>query len=416
MSYLLRHLDSYLDELFPALPAIAIEGAKGVGKTETALRRVTRVLRLDEHDVAQLVAAGGKDFLERGRRSVLLDEWQHLPQVWDWVRRMVDDRSTTPVLLTGSATPRQGTTTHSGAGRIVSVLMRPMSLTERGTTPGGLGLAALLAGDCSFTAESTMTLPDYAEEVCASGFPGIRPLTSRARAVQLDSYIERVIDRDILEQGGSIRRPGSLRAWLRSYAAATSTTASYSAILDAATAGDSGKPARSTTQTYRDLLTRIWVLDPVPTWDLNPSAGSRLKTSPKHQLVDPAVSARLLGTTASALMSARPGSGELFGRLFEALATLCVRAASLTVDARVGHLRTRNGDHEIDLVVEDSHGRVVAFEVKLARDVGDRDVAHLAWLKRQLGDRLSAGVVLTAGRHAYLREDGFLVLPLALLD
>lgn len=416
MSYLLRHLDSYLDELFPALPAIAIDGAKGVGKTETALRRVKRVLRLDEHDVAQLVAAGGRDLLEDGRGPVLLDEWQRLPQVWDWVRRMVDDRSATPVLLTGSATPRQGTTTHSGAGRIVSVLMRPMSLTERGAAPGGVGLAALLAGDCSFAAESTMSLSDYAEEICASGLPGIRALAPRARAIQLDSYVERIIDRDILEQGGSIRRPGALRAWLRAYAAATSTTASYSTILNAAAAGDSDKPARSTTQAYRDLLTRIWVLDPVPAWDVNPSAVSRLKASPKHQLVDPAVSARLLGVTASSLLSGRPGSSELFGHLFEALATLCVRASSPTVDARVGHLRTRNGDHEIDLVVEDSQGSVVAFEVKLAREIDDRDVAHLTWFKKRLGDRLSAGVVLTAGRHAYRRSDGILVLPLALLD
>ena len=55
-------------------------------------------------------------------------------------------------------------------------------------------------------------------------------------------------------------------AWLTAYAAATSTPASYTAILGAATAGETDKPSRAATQTYRDLLARIWVLDPVPGW------------------------------------------------------------------------------------------------------------------------------------------------------
>ena len=37
-----------LDQLLPYVSAIAIEGPKGVGKTETAARRAKTVLRLDE--------------------------------------------------------------------------------------------------------------------------------------------------------------------------------------------------------------------------------------------------------------------------------------------------------------------------------------------------------------------------------
>ncbi|AYD89620.1 hypothetical protein D4740_12455 [Actinomyces sp. 2119] len=90
-------------------------------------------------------------------------------------------------------------------------------------------------------------------------------LTARARAVQLDSYIEHVTDRDILEQGGSIRRPGSL---------GLATLLGCGDVHDRLLLGDPWcshcgrlrQPARSTTtQTNRNLLTRIWVLDPVPT-------------------------------------------------------------------------------------------------------------------------------------------------------
>ena len=193
---------------------------------------------------------------------------------------------------------------------------------------------------------------------------------------------------------------------MRAYAAASSTTSSYTAILNAATAGVADKPARSTTENYRDLLSQIRVLDPVPAWTAALTPMPRLKVAPKHQLVDPAIAARLLGGI--------PGAGESLGQLFESLATLCVRADAISVDAAVGHLRTRNGDHEVDLVVEDPEARVVGIEVKLAREVEDRDVQHLCWLRDRIGERFAAGVVLTTGPYAYQRPDGIWVVPLAL--
>src|SRR5680860_83232 len=128
--YQRRIIDDELDELFGDLAAMAIEGPKGVGKTRTALQRAKTVHRLD--DPAELaVAQGDPGLLLQGERPVLIDEWQRLPQVWDRVRRAVDDAA--PVgsfLLTGSALP-DPPPTHSGAGRIVTVRMRPLALSER---------------------------------------------------------------------------------------------------------------------------------------------------------------------------------------------------------------------------------------------------------------------------------------------
>jgi hypothetical protein len=46
--YAPRLVGHELDELLAALPAIALEGPKGVGKTATAEWRVRTVIRLDE--------------------------------------------------------------------------------------------------------------------------------------------------------------------------------------------------------------------------------------------------------------------------------------------------------------------------------------------------------------------------------
>lgn len=89
-----------------------------------------------------------------------------------------------------------------------------------------------------------------------------------------------------------------------------------------------------------------------------------------------------------------------------------LRAAA---EATVHHLRTADGDHEVDLIVERADHRVVAFEVKLSASVADHDVAQLRWLQKKLGGDLLDAVVVTTGRHAYRRPDGIAVVPAALL-
>ena len=48
-------------------------------------------------------------------------------------------------------------------------------------------------------------------------------------------------------------------------------------------------------------------------------------------------------------------------------------------------LRTRKCDHDVDLVLICDDGKDVAFEVKLAGTVDDRDTRDLHWLARLMG-------------------------------
>ncbi|MGL5859201.1 MAG: ATP-binding protein, partial [Angustibacter sp.] len=284
-----------------------------------------------------------------------------------------------------------------------------------------IGLRELLAGrKPDLGGESELHLGDYAQEIIASGFPGLRTLSSRALTFQLNSYLRNAVDRDVPEQGLEVRKPDAVLAWLRAYAAATSSTTSYTRLLDAATPGLSGKPARSTAIAYRDVLTQLWLLDPLPAWTPTGNPLTRLAQSPKHHLADPALAARLLGLSVGALIDGEGAplgsqAGTMLGRLFESLATLCIRVAAQAADATVGHVRTRNGDHEVDLIVVRDDGKVLAVEVKLATSVAQRDTTHLHWLARQLGPTLLDAIIINAGPHAYRRPDGIGVVPLSLL-
>ncbi|HUN77459.1 MAG TPA: DUF4143 domain-containing protein [Solirubrobacteraceae bacterium] len=429
MAYRRRIVDGTLDELFPHLAAIAVEGAKGVGKTATATRHAATVLSLDNPNEHAAVA-GNLDLVTQVPPPVLIDEWQLEPGVWDRVRRAVDDDSTGGrFLLTGSAGVAPGVRIHSGAGRIVRMAMRPLAFSERGVDRPTVSLKDLLGGGgLDVGGASEVDLPTYTEEILRSGFPGIRDLPERARRLQLDSYVERIVERELPENGVEVRRPGALRAWLTAYAAATATNAAYSTILDAATPGEGDKPARQTVAAYREQLRRIFVLDPLAAWTPAFAPLKRLTYAPRHHLVDPALAARLVGIDKAGLLRGRgtplgagrgtrlgAGAGTWLGALFESLVTQSVRVYAEAADATVGHLRTKNGDHEIDLVVEGDNWACVAIEVKLADVVGDDDVRHLNWLGRQIGDRLVDRMVIYTGRFAYRRPDGVAVVPLALL-
>src|SRR5450759_2470564 len=248
--YRLRVVDDELDELMLGVAAIAIEGPRGVGKTETALRRAATSYRLDNAAVrAVLQADPGR--VTTGARPILIDEWQALPETWDLVRRAVDDdRSPGQYLLTGSAAPTNPPT-HSGAARIISLRMGSMTLAERGVDQPTVSLHELLRGTQPPLGGSTdVTAERYAHEILASGLPGLRDVPARAVRAQLDGYLERIIDHDFEELGAPVRNRAALRRWMTAYASALSSTASYEKIRDAANAGNDEKPARTTVIRY----------------------------------------------------------------------------------------------------------------------------------------------------------------------
>lgn len=416
--YLRRVVEDELDDLLNHLAAISLEGPKAVGKTRTASRRAATIFRLD--DPAQhAIAAADPNRLVTGPHPTLIDEWPRYPDSWNIVRRAVDaDRTAGQFLLTGSADP-DVPGLHTGAARIVSIRMRPMTLCERGVGTPTVSLAALLAGKAEIKGQTDVRLEQYVEEILASGFPGLRGLSDRALRAELDGYVTRIVQKDFAQMGRPVRNPTALRVWLSAYAAATSTTATVETIR--AAAGEAG-PSRPTITPYDEILRNLWIVDPLAPWSpARKSPLRRLVGAEKHHLADPALAARLLGASATALLAGReigpsiPRTGTLLGALFESLSALSVRVFAQAAEGKVFHYRTKAGEREIDFIVEGPDMRVLPIEVKLAEVIDDGDVRHLKRLRDDLPDDVVDMVILTTGREAYRRKDGVAVVPLALL-
>lgn len=256
--YVRRVVDAELDELFSSVPAVLLDGAKGVGKTETALQRSGSVRRLDQAIDREIVAAN-LDGIGSAATPLLLDEWQRLPEVWDTVRRHVDiNPAGGRFVLTGS-TPGSvpDIETHSGAGRIATIRMRPLTIVERLDVDPAISMRALIQGTAgNIVAASPLGLRDYTDEIVRGGFPGMRHLSGRALRNRLDGYLELVVVRELAEAGLRVRRPEVLMGWLRAYAAATATTTTWEKVRAAANPGHR-PPAASTTAPYIELLRRF---------------------------------------------------------------------------------------------------------------------------------------------------------------
>lgn len=412
--YVTRVVDRQLDVLLPHLAAVLLDGPKGVGKTRTAERRTTTHRRLDDPTSAAAVRADPR-IVATDPPPVLLDEWHLIPAVWDVVRRAVDDGAEPGrFILTGSAPTAS---THTGAGRIHSVRMRPFTMAERGLWDPSVSLAELLTGSRPpVRGTTTFALADYVGEIVRGGFPGFRDLPDEPRAVALDGYLDRIVERDMPEAGHSVRRPETLRGWLTAYAAATGTTATFEKIRLAATGAT---PAKETVQTYLDTLTALRILDPVPAWAPTGNQLRRVASAPKHHLADPALAARLLRVTARRLIVGAPPlpvprNSPILGGLIESLATLSVRTYAQAAGAATHHLRDRNGRHELDLVLVADDG-IIPIEIKATAAPRRSDFAHLDWIAGLLGDEVLDTVLITTGPEAYRDPSGTAVVPLVLL-
>ena len=406
MMYRKRYVDELLDSVLAELPAVLLDGPKGVGKTATALQRSARVMRLDVPDSASAARAFPDDSIAGDDFPLLIDEWHRVPEVWDAVKRRVDDsRLPGQFILTGSL-PDGGT--HSGAGRITAIRMRPMTLPERGIVEPFVLIPELLKGtEPLTTARCSLRPADYIDAIVSSGFPGLLGVSPKIQGAELDGYLSRITEVDFPEMGLRIRRPSTVESWLRAFGAAVGTTASWETIRDAASSGGVS-PAKTSVYPYIDALSRLRVLDNMNAWLPGNSPLKYILSASKHYLADAGLAARLLRVTSENGLN-HPATPQLFENLV---------AQSIRVFAgmnHVSHLRWEKGRREIDFIVESPEGGILALEAKWSANIREDDQRHLVWLKNELGDRVVQTAIIYAGERLYRTENGVLVVPLGLL-
>jgi len=406
-TYRPRSIDTAVRDALETFGGVHITGPKWCGKSWTGAYHSGSALCIQNKDVAEFAMLNPIKALD-GELPRLVDEWQVVPKLWDCARGIIDSGSARGrFIFTGSASPPDESTLHSGTGRFVHLRMRTMSLFESGLSTGTVGMADLFAGKYIEPTDSKMDPMSAARFICRGGWPaGIETNDDRAMKISL-AYIRSLLEMDYRNVDGRRRSPKTMELMLRSLSRNCSTTVKKSILAKDISGNDT--PAKDeTVDSYMDALRKTFVVEEQMAWRPELRTKARVRNAPKIHLTDPCIAASVLKADPERLV--RDPATE--GFLFESLCHRDVCSYSLPLGGDVLHYRDNNG-LEIDQIVELNNGRWGAFEAKLGTHDFEEAAENLKLLNKNVREKASFLAILTASGHvAYTREDGVHVIPL----
>lgn len=417
-----RIADKLLSNQLEAAGVVLIQGPKWCGKTTTAKRQAKSVLYMDDPRTREtniMLSESEPLMLFQGDTPKLIDEWQLAPKLWDAARFEVSQRGLPGQLIfTGSAVPpNTSEITHSGTGRFAWLTMRPMSLWESEESTGAVSLEGLFHGKCTKAAVAKdYSLEQLAFLLCRGGWPGSLILSYQAALLQINNYVDAVVNSDISRVDGVSRNADFARRLLRSYARHQGTQAPISTIYQDLVTNNLGAMTEETISSYLLALKQIFVIEDVVAWNPNLRSKATIRTSDTRYFVDPSIAIAVLGVGPEDLIK----DLNTFGLLFETMAIRDLRVYADALNGQVYHYRDRNG-LECDAVVHLRNGNYGLIEIKLG---GDSLIESGAETLKKLASRIDTDkmpapsflMVLTGiGPYSYQREDGILVVPITSL-
>jgi len=384
-------------------------GARQVGKSTLA-----RQIAADEHpaavvdfDDAASRRAALRDpagFLAGLERPALIDEVQRGgPELVLAIKSIVDrDLSPGQFLLTGSANLlRNPRVLDALTGRAEIVRLWPLSQAEIEGRPGNL-VDALYAAEPPRIAGATHGRDALRDRIAPGGYPEARLREGRSRSRWFQSYIRMTVERDLesIADAYKLHEMPRLLRLLATQAAGLCVPASIG-----------GRMAlnHQTVERYVGLLEATFIVKRIPAW--RPGLGQREVRHPKAYLVDSGLLLHLLSANEAHLLA----DDQVTGKALENFVAMEVakHAEWSAAEPRLFHYR-RGGD-EVDLLLEDRAGDVVAIEVKAKASLSPRDWRSLEKIRNSLGARFRCGCVVHLGGDTVPLGDRLFALPLSAL-
>lgn len=423
--YIPRIADAKVEKFLRVFGAVEIAGTKWCGKTWTALEHARSVSFVD---TSLGLARDDPHAMLIGEQPHVIDEWQRVPAIWDVVRHEIDRvRGLRGAwILTGSSTPLpkdvnspDDLPSHSGAGRIGQVRMRPMTLSESGESARSVSLSGLFRGEFQSSQVQTGAV-ELVEAACRGGWPEAVDLTAADAQLIAREYLRLLRRESIPAQGKS---GDVVERLLFSLARNLGQASTYKTLIaDMSDASAAAAVSENTLVSYLSLLKSMYLLEEIPGWSPPARAANRVRTKPKRYLADPSLAVAALGMSPQALLD----DWQTFGMVFEAMCMrdLLVYADALdeAADVPVRYYRDDTG-LEADAVVELADGRWAAFEFKTSEARAEQGVASLKRLRERVCATSSArtkppafmAVITGVSQYARRVEDEIYIVPLTAL-
>jgi len=409
-----RHLLGLAQEALDTFPAIVIQGARQVGKSTFAQMVVDSrpyihvslddqefrtAAREDPRSIAELMPSG----------TVVIDEIQRDLNLTLALKSSIDsNRHPGRFILTGSSDLLRLTTNpDSLAGRAATINLHGLSQGEIAGEKEDFATWIRTNPDIA-QVETAWTRDDYVSALCAGGYPEVRTLNTRMRNLWLDSYVDRVLSRDVgdVSRGLSTDR---LSAVLRLIAANQSGE-----MVQTRLASSLGMP-KSSISAYLSALHTMYLTTDLPPWGVNLT--SREVSRNKVSVADSAIAMRIDRLDRDSLVGVEGLSqSKVLGGLLEGfvVSELLKQSGWSEQSYNLFHFRDSDG-LEVDVILEFDNGDAVLIEVKAASTYGSNHTAGIRALAKRLGSRFLCGIVLGTSNRGYVLGDRVFGMPISSL-
>lgn len=349
-----------------------------------------QAVTLDDATVRRGALEDPSGFIAGLGDAAFIDELQRAPDLVLALKAEVDrDPRPGRFLVTGSANlllaPRIG---DSLAGRVERVPLRPFTQAELAHVAVPRWLDGLWTGGRPPIIETAAVgRTAHAARIAAGGFPALIGRSPRRRRAWLEDYLAALVTRDVPDLV-DIRRPDVLPVLLRHLAAGSGSLASMRPIAQALAVDE------KTIRTYVRLLELLHLVVSVPAW--TPGTPGRAVRTPRVFIEDSGMLSHLVDADPDRIAE----DETITGRAYESwVAMELARLLPHTAMApTMHHWRTHHGD-EVDVILEDRRGGIVAIEIKAGASIGRNDLRAINKLQDLAGDRFVAGLVLCTTRQ-----------------
>ena len=334
-----RSLEKTMMRALSSFPALAILGARQVGKTTLVkqlsgkLKKPVHYLDLERPSTLAVIMREPEEYFDSyTNHCVIIDEVQRLPSLFPLLRSLIDDkRKPARFIITGSASPDllKGAS-ESLAGRVMYCQLNPIGLHE---LPESISLK---------------------QHWLRGGFPV--PLTMKSNSLRtdwMDSFITTYIEKDLPFLFDVKFSPVTMRKLWQMLAHV------HGNILNAENLGNSLDITGTTLKRYVDFLEGAFIIKRLPPFFTNP--GKRLVKAPKIYINDSGILHFLLSLHTEKELINHPGLGASWeGYVISQI----MYAKNTRLDAH--YYRTHAGA-ECDLVLARGHEVKAAIEIKYSK-------------------------------------------------
>jgi len=412
--YISRNITPIIFELLEDFRIVSINGPRQSGKTtlskEIAKAKGMAYYSFDNDSTRVTAQSNPINFIRQLSKSpCVIDEIQLVPEVILALKIVVDEKNKTGMfLLTGSADLfKMSAIRESLAGRMVSVSLFPLSGFE-------LSNSSKNVIDMLFSQEITnfkFLKKEYevmVEQMVIGGYPSVQGKSARSQESWFESYIEARIEKDLsLVKRISQENKSEIHKLLRILANMTSNLLKYSSLSKHLSIKD------TTVKSDIEILEALFLVKRVNPYFTN--RGKREVKTPKIQFLDTGLVANLVGLDRHSLIVSER---EMLGNLVENFiyAELLKHSTYSQKSLQIYHYR--DGNYEVDLVLEQKNGTIIAIEVKSSATLKVEYLRGLVRLAENAGDSFKAGYLFYGGDEILpISRDGyeFWAIPFGIL-